>query len=294
MDNTLISPLTQPYLDAIRAEYPDLEVHSSLPARNGQYNDILILNDQWAFRFPRYPHGVEEMLAEFSLLDKIAPYLTLSIPRPVYHSSSLQVGQAFTGYHFIPGISLYRNVLQNLAREVQLNLAGQLANFLVELHGLPVQDFCPDAPVNDQPGNWAEMYFKVRTLLMPHMRPDAQKWCKRHFESFLEDQSLHQWSPCLRHGDLGPSNIIFDPQLRAISGIIDFSSIAPGDPAVDLAALSCLGEPFFSLILDACPQNETTLRRVQFYRGAFALEEALAGLRDHDEDAYRSGMESFI
>jgi aminoglycoside 2''-phosphotransferase len=166
MDNTLISPLTQPYLDAIRAAYPDLEVHSSLLVRNGQYNDILILNDLWAFRFPRYSHGVEEMLAEFCLLDKIAPYLTLSIPQPVYHSSSLQVGQAFTGYRFIPGISLYRNVLQSLAQAVQVSLASQLANFLVELHSLPVQDFCPDAPANDQAGNWTEMYFKVRTLLI--------------------------------------------------------------------------------------------------------------------------------
>jgi aminoglycoside 2''-phosphotransferase len=36
------------------------------------------------------------------------------------------------------------------------------------------------------------------------------------------------------------------------------------------------------------------LARARFYRGTFALMEALDGLRDNDPEAYRHGMEQYV
>jgi len=56
--------------------------------------------------------------------------------------------------------------------------------------------------------------------------------------------------PVLRHGDFGPSNILFDQATCAISGVIDFGSAARGDPAVDVASMMGpfgYGEAFLNL-----------------------------------------------
>ncbi len=53
------------YLQAIQAAYPDLSIHNScLHNKDGQYNDILIVNDEIIFRFPRYPEGVQSIQNE--------------------------------------------------------------------------------------------------------------------------------------------------------------------------------------------------------------------------------------
>jgi hypothetical protein len=47
----------------------------------------------------------------------------------------------------------------------------------------------------------------------------------------LDQRDGARFQPVLRHGDFGPSNILFDATTRTISGIVDFGSAALGDPA---------------------------------------------------------------
>ena len=43
-------------LQVIRRAYPDLPIHSVEPHNNeGQFNNLLVVNDELVFRFPRYP-----------------------------------------------------------------------------------------------------------------------------------------------------------------------------------------------------------------------------------------------
>jgi aminoglycoside 2''-phosphotransferase len=119
----------------------------------------------------------------------------------------------------------------------------------------------------------------------------------RHFETHLADAATFAYTPALIHGDFGASNILYDAKARAISGIIDWSSAGLGDPAVDLAALICpasYGEEFAARLAGVYPGVAELLPRARFYIGTFALQEALFGVEQGDDEALRRGLEEYV
>ena len=146
--------------------------------------------------------------------------------------------------------------------------------------------------------DWERMYAEVREKLFPAMRLDARRDVTALFESYLDDSALHAFTPTLRHGDFGGDNILWDPQAGRITAIIDFSFCALGDPAYDLASASTMGNEFFNRLAPRYEPDEArrapVLARARFYRGTFALSEALDGLRLSDPEAYRRGMEEYV
>lgn len=280
-------------LESIHEAYPDLLVESvRAHGGEGQFNHILILNETLVFRFPRYKQSLDPTRREIELLKQIHGLVPLPIPNPVFtRLDPPVVTKVFMGYPFLPGKPLWRKMLDGIEeQEVQVRLAAQLAGFLQALHQITIDRAASDLPVSETRQEWEVMYRAVQDELFGLMRPDAVDQVKAHFERFLDDPSLQEYSPTLRHGDFGPSNILYHAETRSISGILDFSSAGPGDPATDIAAISCYGEPFFSYILRAYPQNEALLKRAAFYQGTFALQEALHGLRSGDRAAFESGM----
>ncbi len=126
------------------------------------------------------------------------------------------------------------------------------------------------------------------------MRLDARQAVSAHFKSFLDDSALNQFTPAPRHGDFGSGNILTDERGIAISGIIDFEFAAIGDPALDIAALSTLGDTLFGRFAAAYPAIETMLPRARFYRGTYALAEALHGFKNGDQEAFEAGMALYV
>ena len=284
------------YLEQIKKTYPDFEVHVCESDDSGQYNDILIVNQSYVFRFPRFQNGVSALERETKLLTWLQGRLSLPIPNPCYqHLGGSVPGRAFMGYRLISGEILTRQRLQSLkGQSAWAEMAAQLGDFLRVLHGLDFSDAGVELILEDDRAYWAKMYAEIRKGLFDAMRPDARRSVRQHFEQFLDTISSQPFVPCLRHGDFGPSNILFDPAERTVSGVIDFSFIALGDPAVDLAALSCYGDDFLQQVLADYPAQKGAVQRVQFYRGTFALQEALAGLRYHDREMVEAGMAAYI
>jgi aminoglycoside 2''-phosphotransferase len=137
----------------------------------------------------------------------------------------------------------------------------------------------------------AAFYARVRDRLFATMRPDARATVIRRFESYLEDPRNFDWAPVPRHGDFGGSNILFEPESGQVSGVIDFSGIAWGDPAYDVAGLlACYGEGFLAQAARTYPEIDGHTARARFYRATFALEEALFGCEHGDEAAFNAGM----
>ena len=97
--------LQESYLQSTREEYPDLVIHeASLNSREGQYNDLLITNQQLVFRFPKFEAGLATLRREVHLLEQLRGMLPLPIPDPVYISRNTStIGKVFMGYHRIPG-----------------------------------------------------------------------------------------------------------------------------------------------------------------------------------------------
>ena len=284
------------YLQSIRQTYPNLLIKKIQPyQREGQFNDILIINDDLIFRFPRYAESVETLITEIHILERLQGWLTLPTPKPIYTSTNSQnVGQVFMGYPMILGQPLWYETFRAITEaETLQRLADQLAGFLKELHGIPVEQFGPGLPVHDGPAEWGSLYRDIRRHLFPFMRREAQAWVERHFESYLNNPKWHTYPICLRHNDFGTGNILYDPQTKTISGIIDFGFAGLGDPALDIAASFGYGEDFFNRFYGTYPEIESMLERAQFYKGTYALQEALHGFLNNDQEAFESGIAGY-
>jgi aminoglycoside 2''-phosphotransferase len=286
------------YIAAILRKYPVFVVHSARLDSHGQHNDVLIINAEFVFRFPRYPEGIKRLEIETALLAGIQNHVTLSVPRITFDNLAAQaVGEAFVGYRLIAGEPLQRQIVQTMLDEQVLQtLAQQLSGFLKEFHQIPVEAAIgSQLPIFDTLDECIDIYTRIRDKCFPYMRQDAREWTIHHFEPFLNNPHHSEYEPVLRHGDFGTTNILFDPQRQVITGIIDFSGAGLGDPAYDFAGLlSSYGESFLKRCVSTYPAIESFWSRILFYQGTFALLEALFGLENNDRKAFENGIRQYV
>ncbi|WP_420642590.1 phosphotransferase family protein [Candidatus Leptofilum sp.] len=285
---------TGPFIRAIQTVYPELAVETAVFNQEGQYNTVLIVNDDLIFRFPRYAGGLEQLALETQILTAVQPYLPLPVPNPIYTNfGDAPVGKAFMGYRRIPGEPLYPPAFAKIADKAAL--AAQIAHFLQALHAVPICELIDEPlPVSDTEEEWWDVYGRIQTKLFPYMRLDACKEVAHHFESILNDPQQLQFERTLRHGDFGTGNLLHNPDTGQMSGIIDFGFTVLGDPAFDVAGLLTYGEPFVQAVARHYPAIEQLWPRIWFYRGTFALYEALFGIENGDEQAFQSGIEQYV
>ncbi len=284
------------YIARIKEAYPEFHIKGASPVIEGQNNDVLVVNDEFVFRFPKHDQAVKRLEIECAILDGVQPYVTgVQVPAPLYTSLSATVGRAFVGYKMIAGDV---GTLEEFKGIRNPSIALQLATFLRELHRVPTRHAIRvTLSVSDGREYWAEMYARVQQLLFRHMRPDAQDDITQHFETFLNDADNFAYDPVLRHGDVGPDQMILNKESLTINGVIDFGSAGLGDPAVDVAWLhfkSGAGRSFLRAFYAAYPEIEAVLPRARFYAGTFALQEALFGTEHNDSAAFHAGMRQYV
>jgi aminoglycoside 2''-phosphotransferase len=284
-------------LKSFRRTYPYYPIESVELNYQGQNNDVLVVNGALVLRFPRYVQGIEDLKVEMAILRSIRPYVSLEIPDPQFvHLEGQPPGQAFVGYPRIPGAPLWRETMHGINDPAILErLAQQLGQFLKSLHSLPAAQVVPVAlPVVDTRAAYNNLYSRIREKLFPSMSPSARQEITAHFEAFLNDPASFTFQPVLKHGDFGPSNILYDAERQAIRGVIDFSGCALGDPAYDFAGLlSGYGEAFVRSCAAGYPEVDDLLPRARFYQGSFSLEEGLFGVENNDPQAFENGMEAY-
>lgn len=283
------------YLQTLAATFPELPIKTVTRLGAGQFNDVLLLNETLIFRFPKYVEGIQTLQNEVGILRSLRGHTSLPIPDPLYVNIRGRVGEVFMGYPKLPGEPLWREILEAIEEETVIQrLAAQLAHFLVDLHQFPVALLPPDIPLREPVTEVKEMYRGIRTHLFPHMRAEARQGVRDYFETYLETPTLHAYTPALHHGDFGGSNILYDLEVQHISGVIDFGFAGLGDPAQDIAAMSTYDERFFAQVCRFYPDVDTLLARARFYKGTFALAEALHGITHGDEAAFQAGMAEYL
>lgn len=283
----------RPFIQAICAVDPELVVETAVFNTEGQYNTVLLVNNDLIFRFPRYAGGREQLALETKILTAVQPHLPLPVPNPIYQNFAAPIGAAFMGYRRIPGEPLYPPAFRQIADTTAL--AAQIGHFLQALHAVPIQALVDEPlPVSDTEEEWWDVYGRIQTKLFPYMRLDACQTVAHHFESVLDDPEQYNFEPVLRHGDFGTGNLLHNPQTGQMSGIIDFGFTVLGDPAFDVAGLLNYGEPFVQQIARHYPAIEQFWPRIRFYHGTFALFEALFGIENGDDEAFQRGMEPYV
>jgi aminoglycoside 2''-phosphotransferase len=286
------------YLQQIRKHYPDLPVNSATLNEGGQYNDVLVVNGALIFRFAKVSEAVETIRKEIIILKSLQGQISLAIPNPIYHYTETNtIGESFVGYLMIPGKPLIFHDFRAASNiKVLERIVNQLSKFLYELHHISAHNVIPiDLPFCDTQEEWKSMYDRIKANLFKYMRPDACRQVAKHFENFLGNPDTYKFEPAFRHGDFGAENIIYDPNRLSVAGIIDFGGAGLGDPAIDFAGLfASFGEEFYKQCYSIYPEMEQALERVRFYRYTFPLEEALFGIENANQVAFRDGIAEFV
>jgi len=286
------------YIQIIQARYPEIKVISARFNQDGQYNDVVILNENLVFRFAKVPDAIETLRYEIAVQKSLQGQLPLRIPDPIYTLlESKTPGKAFVGYSMIPGVPLWRENYKSIQdRTVRKRLAVQLSEFLRELHQVNASETIPiQLPRYETQVAWADLCDRIKRRLYPFMREAARREVSDHFEKYLDQPDRYPYQPCLRHGDFGTGNILYDPRYLSINGIVDFGDVGLGDPAVDFAGLYIsYGSDFYKDCCAVYPQMDAALGRVHFYCGTFALQEALFGIENGDQAAFQAGMAAYL
>ncbi|MEH7441432.1 aminoglycoside phosphotransferase family protein [Bacillus sp. JJ1122] len=291
MDNELLA-------DRIMQVYPELKIVKYEKNNFGQNNDVLIINDQLVFRFPKYDDGIRNLEREVSLLKIVEGKITAAIPSPIYTSLDIkQAGKVFAGYRLLEGKPMWKRDLKGVPHRGLKKLASQLVSFLINLHSIPIAALHPVIQ-QDEKNPLSEIKIllaRLQNKVYPYMSNSSKETVSFAFESFFEKEKSRDIKTTLIHGDFGASNILWKVEKIEISGIIDFGASGLGDPAYDFAGLlSSYGEEFFEQCIRLYPGGEEIKERVMFYKSTFALQEALHGIENNDEQAFKNGIKAYL
>src|SRR5262249_18422730 len=127
------------YRGILQAAFPDLVISrmggQGIQSEESQEEDVLEVNGDLLFRFPRRAEAVEAVEREITLLHTLRAHLPLPIPNPASSSQGTrEVGRFFMGTVMLPGKPFSNGLLECVdGEETVQHLAEQLASFLAAL-----------------------------------------------------------------------------------------------------------------------------------------------------------------
>jgi aminoglycoside 2''-phosphotransferase len=269
------------YEERVRQLAPEIAVNSVSLNREGLLNDVVIINGELVFRFPKHEYGFQHLKDEARILRLLQNHITLEVPLPLYETADC------LAYRMISGETLRRDMLMKLPEDDQQAIADQLAQFLKEMHGLPISEIADfEVPMADalmKYEGWLGAYERIREKVLPRLMPHVREWVTEHFESHLADRSNFEYELRMVDTDIPPYHIMYDRQRKRINGIIDFGCAGLGDPAIDFGVIIYnYGETFTDRFYKVYPAAETYLKRARFYAGAQEVRWLLTGIERND------------
>jgi aminoglycoside 2''-phosphotransferase len=270
------------YEKRIREVAFDIAIASITLNREGLMNDVVIINDEFVFRFPKHEYAFKHLRDEARILRLLRNYVTIQTPAPLYEADDL------LGYRLIPGETLRRDWLMKLPEADQQAIVDQLAQFLKELHGIPLNEIAgaeiPPADALMKYEGWLKAYQRVREKVFPLLMPHVRDQIGEHFEAHLADPANFDYELKMVDTDMPPYHIMFDRQRKRINGVIDFGCAGLGDPAIDFGVIIYhYGESFMNRFYKVYPEAENYLRRARFYAGEHEVRWLLRGIETGDQ-----------
>jgi aminoglycoside 2''-phosphotransferase len=225
-------------------------------------------------RVAKHAEAAGALRRETCLLDqianRIADRLPLQVPRLAYFVPP--DCPPYTLHHAVTGTELTRELWVSLPADVKGRTAAGLAQFLLALHGLPVEiGQAYGLEVYDASALAKELWETMRSTIWELLNTPDQ----RLLETFLtvESQKLdHPLPPALIHCDIAPGHVLFDPATGELTGIIDFGDIAIGDPARDFIYIyEDFGSEMLNMVLN-CYGGSSAQKLLRDIRKWYLLE----------------------
>jgi aminoglycoside phosphotransferase (APT) family kinase protein len=210
------------------ARFPELEVGALRLLGYGWDYTIWVVDERYAFRFPRRQIVVPGTERELAVLPKLAELLPVRVPEPLF------VGQPTEEYPwpFFGGPLLAGKEISEagLDDEGRLAVALELAAFLRTLHAVKLDEPLP-LDVNGR----ADMPIRV-PLARKTLEEVSELWRAPDSVSAILDEA-ERLPPAhltaLVHGDLHFRQVLVEG--RHVSGVVDWVDVCRSDPAIDLS-----------------------------------------------------------
>jgi aminoglycoside phosphotransferase (APT) family kinase protein len=177
--------------------------------------------------------SAHDMGREFTVLTKLWPVYDRA-PRPyAYESTGDVLGAPFYLMERRRGVVLRRSVPPGLADDLPRvrRICEHLVDALVDLHAVDytaagLGDFGkPIGYIERQVTGWTKRYVDSQTDEIPAIN-EAAAWLASHMPA--------EGAPSLIHNDFKFDNVIFEPDLERITGVLDWEMATVGDPLMDL------------------------------------------------------------
>lgn len=201
-------------IDLIHKYFPKLEINDTKLITEGWESDILVVNNEYVFRFPKENNRFDCVYEKEKIItDNIRKFISTEISNiQIYkHKDTI-----FTVLKYIPGENLYHTTA---------NIVDDFSNFLKEIHSVDIKvlkkykldaDNLPFYKYRLSLSNFSFNYDTLPDLLKKYNLDDDFNNCVNTFTAF----DYRDEDDVLCHNDLHKGNIIVDN--GKLSGIIDF------------------------------------------------------------------------
>lgn len=230
----------QHYRQYVQQTMPNTTIRSYKQNDNGWDNIVVIVNNEWLFRFPRKSQYARRIPREKKVCEILSHSLQ-GIEVPKYHvlykneSDSIPFGSY---YALIHGEPLTAQTLAGLTVKEQEIIATQLATFLSSLHTIPIERAVEwGFHVERHLTYWRQIQAKLHDYLSHTFTSIERKSFDCLFENFFEYIHEPNFQNTMIHADFTHHHILFNGKNKKVSGIIDFGDTQIGDPAFDFAGL---------------------------------------------------------
>ena len=210
----------------IRTQCPEVRFNEARIFAAGWDNSVVMLDDDWVFRFPRRSIALPGIEREIEWLPWIADRVDLPVPVPQH------VGD-YAGWPFWGGSHLTGHELAHSPEIDRVPVAAAVGSFLAQLHAIEPKGDLPIDPFGraDSAAR-AERAHDVLDDL-----GDLGLWNGDEITDAILDAGSRlgpvTGTPVLSHGDLYARHVLVAD--GAVNGIIDWGDLCLAVPAVDLA-----------------------------------------------------------
>jgi aminoglycoside phosphotransferase (APT) family kinase protein len=191
---------------------------------------------EYVLRRPPFGSKVKsahDMGREVAVLSKLAPVYARAPHVLAYQADDTALGAPFYLMERRRGVILRKDLPAPLAGDPATlrRLCELLVDALVELHAVDYRaaglgDFGkPEGYIERQVRGWSERYTGSQTDDISEMT-EVAAWLAAHRPA--------DGAPALIHNDFKFDNVIFDPSLTRITGVLDWEMATIGDPLMDL------------------------------------------------------------
>jgi aminoglycoside phosphotransferase (APT) family kinase protein len=236
--------------DLVRAlvaeQFPELDASSARLLGEGWDNAVWIVEERWAFRFPRRAVAIPGVERELAVLPLLAPLLPSPVPVPVHvGSASKRYPWPFFSCEVLPGHEPSDVDLSDVDR---VELGGAVGRFLLALHAPATRAAVdPGRSLPVDPNRRADMPSRVELArkgfadLQRLGLRDGSEDVEAVLGAAVELPGLRIEDVVVVHGDLHQRHVLVDES--GLAGVIDWGDVCVSDASIDLVLVWSLLPP---------------------------------------------------